>query len=53
MFADLNRYKQYMLGLAGKRTDKCATISVDKKVTALTLGCGAVDGANTDHGGDA
>ena len=45
------QYKQYKLGLARERTDKCATISVDQKVTALTLGCGAVDRANTHHGG--
>ena len=40
-------------GLAGERTDKSATVGVNKEVAALSFGCGAVDRANTDHGGDA
>ena len=30
-----------------------STIGVNKKVAALTLGCGAVDRADAHHGGDA
>ena len=49
----INKYNLNKLGLAGERTDKSATIGVNKEVAALSFGCGAVDGANTDHGGDA
>ena len=43
----------YLCSLAGERTDESATIRVNKEAAALTRRCGAVDRANTDHGGDA